>query len=361
MENKFKPQLDHYIKEIRKGTIQYSSPSNIALVKYWGKHSVQLPCNPNISFTLSNCKTTTQLSFEQADTFSFQVLVDGKHNQDFEPKIELFFQRIREYLPFIDRYRFQINTSNTFPHSSGIASSASGMSALALCLCRMEQILDPTISDESQLRKASFIARIGSGSASRSVYGGIVAWGQADCLPESSDHFSTPIEEYHPVFNNFQDTILLVDKGKKEVSSTVGHKLMNGHPYAESRFSHAHENIQAIMNVLQTGDLKEFIKIVENEAFTLHAMMMTSNPGYMLFKPKTVEIIQRVQDLRKESNLNLCVTLDAGANVHLLYPHDEKTQVMEIIEKELVVFCENGQYICDEVGRGPKRLNEDYA
>jgi len=361
MENKFKSRSEQRKTGPSVGRIKYSSPSNIALVKYWGKRPVQLPANPSISFTLEHCKTVTELQFERASNFSFSVKVDGTSNSTFDSKIERFFKLIQDYLPFIASYKFQIETSNTFPHSSGIASSASGMSALALCLCRLEQQLDSEITDAEQLQKASFIARIGSGSACRSVYGGVVAWGQADSITNSSDHYGVQVTPVHSVFEDFQDTILLVDKGKKAISSSKGHELMNNHPYATARFDQANANIYNLMDVIKTGELARFIQIVESEALSLHAMMMTSNPGFMLFKPNTVEIIQRVGNIRESTGLNLCVTLDAGANVHLLYPKNEKEKVMGLIKSELVGFCENGQYICDEVGRGPKVLNEDYA
>ena len=145
------------------GAVSYSAPSNIALVKYWGKKAHQIPANPSISFTLHNCKTATTLRFEKktSDGLSFEVFLDGELQNDFKPKIEQFFNRIEIYVPFLKAYHFTIETSNTFPHSSGIASSASGMSALALCLIQLEQQLNPDISDEFFNKKASFLARLG--------------------------------------------------------------------------------------------------------------------------------------------------------------------------------------------------------
>ncbi len=348
-------------KEIDTGTISYSSPSNIALVKYWGKKPVQIPANPSISFTLNNCKTTTDLSFKKSSDPGFKIWVDGNEAPGFRPKIERFFELIQDYLPVVSKYSFEINTSNSFPHSSGIASSASGMSALALCLCQLETRTDPSISRQNMLAKASFISRIGSGSACRSIYGGIVQWGKTDSFSNSSDQYGIPFYNYHKVFGDFQDTVLLVDKGQKKVSSSVGHGLMNNHPFAANRFEQAHQNLAKLKEILISGDLPEFIKIVESEALTLHAMMMTSHPYFMLFKPNTVEIIEKVWDFREQTGLHLCITLDAGANVHLLYPASEKEQVLDFVQNELVGYCENGQYICDHVGSGPTLLNEDYA
>lgn len=358
--NQFIPTNNATIS-VQSGEVTYTSPSNIALVKYWGKHPVQIPANPSISFTLKNCHTKTTLSFSKSEEFGFDVAVDGERNESFRPKIEKFFGLIREYLPFIDQYHFIIDTSNTFPHSSGIASSASGMSALALCLCRLEKQLDPSISEVSFLEKASFIARIGSGSACRSIYGNLVTWGKNESFQDSSDLFGIKWDGFHPIFQDFQDTVLLVDKGQKQVSSTAGHDLMNDHWYAENRFKQAHHNLAELKVALETGDLIKFRELVESEALTLHAMMMTSRPYFMLFKPKTVEIIEKVWHFREQTGLNLVITLDAGANVHLLYPKSEADQVKTFIDEDLVGYCENGQYICDEVGSGPALLNEDYA
>ena len=190
---------------------------------------------------------------------------------------------------------FTIETSNTFPHSSGIASSASGMSALALCLVQIEQQLNPTISKEFFNKKASFLARLGSGSACRSIEGDLVVWGAHANIQGSSDLVGIKYPyEVHENFKNYRDTILLVDKGEKQVSSTVGHNLMHNHPFAEPRFAQAHSNMDALMAALKTGDLNAFISIVEREALTLHAMMMSSDPYFILMKPNTLEIINKL-------------------------------------------------------------------
>ena len=344
-------------ENLPEGTVSWESPSNIALVKYWGKKREQLPANPSISFTLNNCKTTTTLTYSNSDKLSFEVYVDGKREEGFEPKIKTFFERISEYASFINTYKFRIDTSNSFPHSSGIASSASGLSALALCICSIEQNINLEFKGAIFLNKASFLARLGSGSACRSLFPKMASWGKHNALKNSSDVIGTPYDDIHPVFGTYQDTILLVDKGQKQVSSTVGHGLMHQHPFAEARFEQANSNLRNLKHVLKSGDLKEFNKIVESEALTLHAMMMSSDPYFLLVRPNTIAIIEKVWAFRKEHQLNLTITLDAGANVHLLYPEAEKHAALDFIKSELVVFCENGAYICDNVGLGPKQLS----
>ena len=112
-----------YTHSIDQGVFQWSAPSNIALVKYWGKKENQIPANPSVSFTLNNCKTITQLAFakkqnQDPSTFSFDLLFEGKPKEDFKPKIQKFLERIEIYLPFLKDYHFTIDTQNTFPHIS---------------------------------------------------------------------------------------------------------------------------------------------------------------------------------------------------------------------------------------------------
>ena len=365
IETNFVPKK--YKSLIENGSFTWSSPSNIALVKYWGKKKNQIPENPSISFTLDNCKTTTKLSFlkkKNDNNFSFEVFLDDEKKDGFKPKIETFFKRIENYLPFLKDYHFKIETTNTFPHSSGIASSASGMSALALCLMSVEKVLMNTdinsgSIDKAQnyfIQKASFLARLGSGSASRSLEGDLVVWGKHEDIEGSSDLFGIKYPyQVHQNFKNYQDTILLVDKGEKQVSSTVGHNLMYGHPFSQKRFKQANENLSSIISILKSGDLDKFIALVESEALTLHAMMMTSLPYFILMKPNTLQIINKIWEYRKSTGSKICFTLDAGANVHVLYPEVEASKVLEFIKSELVAFCQRGQYINDKIGFGAKQ------
>ncbi|MEN8126067.1 MAG: diphosphomevalonate decarboxylase [Bacteroidota bacterium] len=349
------------ISDLNHGTFTWQSPSNIALVKYWGKSEPQIPKNTSLSFTLNNCHTSTTLEFSKkevtSDNFVIEVIFEGKIKEDFKPKILNFFKRIEKYVPFITEYNFVIKTDNSFPHSSGIASSASGMSALALCLMSIEKELNSEISNEYFIQKASFLARLGSGSAARSLEGELVVWGDHKDIQNSSNLYGIKFPfKVHENFKNYQDTILLVDKGEKQVSSSVGHNLMIDHPFAKNRFDQANNNITKLVKILQNGDLNAFVNLVESEALTLHAMMMTSNPYFILMKPNTLKIIEKIWAYRKKNNSNICFTLDAGANVHVLFPEKEKETINTFIANDLIAFCQNNQYICDNVGLGARQL-----
>jgi len=357
-----------------KGAVTWKTPSNIALVKYWGKEAPQIPKNPSISFTLDACFTLTTLEFElktgrqpeetdSSKSFNFNIYFEGEKKDDFKPKIQKFFERIVQYVPFLRDYNFVIKSRNSFPHSSGIASSASGMSALAMCIMSLEKLVtersrsEVKMTDEYFNKKASFLARLGSGSASRSIEGPVIVWGKHIDIKGSSNLYGIKFPfKIHENFNNYHDTILLVDEGEKQVSSTVGHQLMNNHPFAQQRFLQANENSSKLSKILQNGNLKEFISLVESEALTLHAMMMTSNPYFILMKPNTLKIIHKIWDFRAETDSNICFTLDAGANVHVLYPEEEKETVNKFIINELIQFCQENHYICDRIGIGAKLI-----
>ena len=324
-----------------------SCPSNIALIKYWGKYEGQIPANPSISFTLSNCKTETKMIFRSGEKFSVKTFLAGKEETKFSEKIEKYFRSIEKYLPWILQGSFVIETENTFPHSSGIASSASGFGAIAKCLMEMDREFSG--KDFFDVKKASFLARLGSGSACRSVYDGLVVWGEVNEVEGSSDLYAVkyPNEEIHPIFRDFNDYVLLIHEGQKSVSSTVGHGLMNSNPYAERRFQEAIENFVPMKEILKSGDLQAFMKLVEHEALTLHAMMMMSDPAFILMQTGTLQVINRVWEFRKETNLPLFFTLDAGANVHLLFPSEKKAEISNFIETELLQYTQNGGIVRD--------------
>ena len=324
-----------------------SCPSNIALIKYWGKYEGQIPANPSISFTLSNCKTETKMIFKSGEKFSVKTFLAGKEETKFSEKIEKYFRNIEKYLPWILEGSFAIETENTFPHSSGIASSASGFGAIAKCLMDMDKAFSG--KDFFDVKKASFLARLGSGSACRSVYDGLVVWGDVNEVKGSSDLYAVkyPDEEIHPIFRDFNDYVLLIHEGQKSVSSTVGHGLMNTNPYAERRFQEARENFVPMKEILKSGDLQAFMKLVEHEALTLHAMMMMSDPAFILMQTGTLQVINRVWEFRKETNLPLFFTLDAGANVHLLFPSEKKAEITNFIETELLQYTQNGGIVRD--------------
>ena len=327
------------------------SPSNIAIVKYWGKHGNQLPNNPSISFTLSRCFTETSVAFERnnTDKYNLSFLFEGKESPKFQEKIEKYLADNQQYFDFLKGLDLKIESYNSFPHSSGIASSASSMSALVLCLLKVEKIVNQDVTPVD-LQKASFLSRLASGSAARSVYPVMALWGSTHSVSTSSDEFAVPLADMvAPVFQSYHDSIMIVSNKEKSVSSRAGHSLMNGHPLAEQRYATARQNTERLLKVLQCGDIQEFIKIAEAEAIQLHEMMATSNPPYHLMEANTIKIIELVKKYRHDTGNPLCFTLDAGPNVHLLYPDACEPQVKQFIKDELLQYCHEYRWIDDKV------------
>lgn len=337
--------------------ISWQCPSNIAIVKYWGKTGDQIPCNSSLSITLS--KSFTELDLElvekkSTDAVELDYYFEGNKNEQFEDRVRKYLIKQADQFSFLKDYGLKFNSKNSFPHSAGIASSASSFGAIALALLDAEQhFSDQKLSEAAFLKKASHLARLGSGSASRSMYGGYALWGNNEEVADSSNEYAIEITEVHENFKDMQDAILIVESEPKKVSSSVGHSLMNEHPYAKMRFEQANKRTVELLSVLKSGDYDKFIEIAESEALTLHAMMLTSKNYYMLFKAGTILAINKIMDFRKETNIPICFTLDAGPNVHVLYPGKYKEAVEEFLKNNLNNCVQ--EIIFDELGCGPTK------
>lgn len=332
-------------------------PSNIAIVKYWGKYGNQLPCNSSLSLTLSNSYTEIELSLTEkknADASEVSYFFEGKKNEAFEKRVVNFVQNNRESFSFLADYAIEIQSHNSFPHSAGIASSASAFGAIALSLLGAAYTLENKQMDTEFYKKVSYLARLGSGSASRSMYAGFALWGENKLIEGSSNDFAIPVNAVHANFQAMCDAILIVEDEPKKVSSSVGHGLMNNHAYAANRFEQANERTVRLLEVLKNGDYAEFIQLAESEALTLHAMMMASSEYYLLLKPGTITAIEKIMNFRKETNIPVCFTLDAGPNVHVLYPQSHKTEVESFLQHE--VKDSYKKIIFDQVGKGPELI-----
>ena len=343
------------------GSITWKSPSNIALVKYWGKKADQLPENPNLSFSLKNSYTSTSLTYNLRKKGKpvYRLYFHGKEMDSFMPKLDNFFSRITEYLPFLDYADMLIESENTFPHSAGIASSASSMSALALCLMSIySEVSGDEMNHKEFFRRASFLARLGSGSACRSVYPAFSSWGLNDLIHNGSDQYATSLPvKNDSYFLGLQDAILIVDRGEKSLSSSSGHGLMQDHPFADARYNQARENFSQIIYAIQTENKELFMEVTENEALSLHALMMSSVPGTLLLKPGSIEIIERIRKFREEHQLFICYTIDAGPNIHVLYHRDDRNHVEKFLDKNLRKYCQDGMIIFDGIGNGPEKIS----
>ena len=344
--------------------ITWKSPSNIALIKYWGKHGEQLPNNPSLSLTLSEAYTTTSITLKKKRSkkpIDLDFTFEGKKKPVFSTKILYYLANIQNDFSFLSEKRLMVESENSFPHSAGIASSASSMSAMALCLMSLKAITEKKMYNyDTFLQQASNFARLGSGSASRSIYPEFSVWGKTKSINGSSDKYAIPFPiNYHADFIDLEDTILIINADEKSVSSRAGHSLMNDHPMAKQRYINANTRFNLLLNALESGDWGVFCQIVETEALELHALMMTSTHSFILMKPNTLEVIERIRNFRASTKIPVCFTLDAGPNVHVLYPYSEKTKVRNFIQSELLQFCVKKKAIYDHMGKGPSQIIED--
>lgn len=344
--------------------VTWRSPSNIALIKYWGKHGNQLPNNASLSITLHEAFTQTSVTPVAKKTkhpIEIDFRFEGKKNNAFAKKIESYLSLIAKDFQWLKEYRLKIISENSFPHSAGIASSASSMSALSLCICSTDILLGGSaVNAKNFFSQASHFARMGSGSAARSVFGEFAVWGSTPAIKKANNESAIPYPvKYHAAFNEIQDTILIVHAGEKSVSSRAGHALMNKHPMADQRYLNAAMRFKKLLNAIQNGNWEVFGNMIEAEALELHALMMTSDPSFILMQPETLQIIEKIRAYRKKTGTPVYFTLDAGPNVHVLYPYFEKKTVRNFIQSELMPYCVDGKILYDFMGKGPTQIIED--
>jgi diphosphomevalonate decarboxylase len=341
-----------------RGTISYSSPSNIAIIKYWGKEpGDQVPMNPSVSMTLQNCRSFTTVEYEvrRGSAPHIEVVFQGKRSIDIEAKLQRWFTKISYFFSWLNYASLKIESHNNFPHSAGIASSASGMSTMAMCLASIDRhVTSSQVPDSDLLSK---ISRLGSGSAARSVMGPWVLWGETQLLEGATNDHAVLIPDVHELFSDLCDTIVVVDREPKSMSSRDGHTLMELHPWRNGRKEQVRQNMQELLPALKNGDWAAFQKVTENEALSLHGLMLASEGGLMLWKGNSVDWMHYLRNQRKKSGVPLTFTLDAGANLHILYPAHATEDVLEILSSSPVPSLE---FIHDKAGKGPEKLLDEH-
>ncbi len=341
-----------------KGIISYSSPSNIAIIKYWGKKpGDQIPMNPSLSMTLDKCRSFTTVEYEvrKGMASDIEVVFEGKRAHEIEAKLQRWFTKISYFFSWLHNANLRIESHNNFPYSAGIASSASGMSAVTMCLYAIDKHVNKSNSDDVQL--LSNLARLGSGSAARSVLGPWVIWGANEEFSEASDNHAVVYPYVHPRFHKINDTIIVVDKAPKSISSRDGHTLMELHPFRQGRITQVEQNFKELLVALQQGDWNVFQRITELEAMSLHALMLSSEGGLLLWKGASVDWMHYLIQTRKKTGVQMAFTFDAGANLHLLYPDSAKEDVLQIIENSPVPGLD---FIHDHTGMGPQKMTDEF-
>ena len=291
--------------------------TNIALIKYWGKKDVDLiiPQNSSLSLTLDHFYTDTTVKFDETLTQDIFTL-NGEPAEN--PKVGHFMDLIRK-LAGIQTFA-RIDSINHVPSAAGLASSASAFAALAAAASKAAG-LDLSRKDLSRL------ARRGSGSASRSVYGGFVEWRQGK---DDQTSYAVPVEEHldWPIGM----LVGIVNSGQKKISSRAGMQtVVETSPYYQGWIQSTTEDLESIKKAIQNRDFQKVGEITESNALKMHALNLSAQPHFNYFEPMSLAIMQEVERIREEEHIPCYYTLDAGPNVKILCMQTDVPAIQRIL------------------------------
>lgn len=293
---------------------------NIAFIKYWGNRdpSLRLPVNGSISMTLGALETRTKVVFDP-DLEKDQLTINGSPIEGAGlGRVSKFLDRVREMSGV--SFKACVVSWNTFPMGSGIASSASAFAALSLAA---SAACDLSLSEDELSR----LARTGSGSACRSVPGGYVEWEAGTGHEDSYAATIAPPEHWDLV-----DHVVVVSEEHKKTGSTAGHQLAETSPLQQARVADSSRRLDRCRRAIQERDFEAFCEVVEQDSNMMHAVMMTSQPQLLYWRPETLRVLHAVREWRQEG-WSACCTVDAGPNVHVLCPKENAGEIEQRLRK----------------------------
>lgn len=309
--------------------------ANIALVKYWGKQDEErvIPYNSSLSLTLDKLYSDSIIETAMEDEF----FLNGSKQDSIEmKKIFGFVERFRQQS--LRKNHIRITSVNNFPTAAGLASSASGFAALAMALNRYFNL-------NLSKKELSVITRFGSGSATRSLFGGFVIW-QKDEIPYAYEFDSADWD--------IAMIVVIINKEKKGVSSKEAmRRTVLTSPYYPAWVSSAQTDFENIKKAIKKRDFTMVGKITQHNALRMHASMMAANEPVMYMQPKTLEVLRFIEDLSKKG-YDCYSTMDAGPNVKIL---TRQSQVQAIVN-ELSAWIDPSDMIVCAVGEGATILDE---
>jgi diphosphomevalonate decarboxylase len=329
---------------MKKATVK--SPANIAFVKYWGRTNDKLilPMNDSISMNMDNCFTITTVEFGDFPKDIVKIKFFNQNYQDVQGS------QLDRVLLQVDRFKKQykikqkvkIYSQNNFPSDAGIASSASAFSALTKALY---SALEKKIS-QKQLTIETRLA--GSGSATRSICDGYVQWNKGKPNDSQSSYAHTL---YDHTYWDLCDVLAVVDTGKKSVGSYEGHGLAHNE-YQIARLKNVNKRLKQIKQGLKQKDIEKLGEAIEQDAISMHAVAMSSNPPIFYLNGRTFDVINALFQARKEG-IPAFFTMDAGPNVHVICEKKDSQKVSNILKKlPAAQFVINNQ-----VAKGAQEIN----
>lgn len=297
------------------------APANIALCKYWGKRDAELnlPVNSSLSISLGKLGTHTVVKFSKT---ADRIFLNGKlAPEDFAARISKFIDLFRA-----DGQFFEVRTKNNIPTAAGLASSASGFAALV-------KALDQLFGWGFNPRELSMLARLGSGSASRSLYDGFAVW-HAGARADGMDSYAEPLSGDWP---DFRIGILEVSKARKKTGSTEGmNRTVETSELYEAWPAQADCDFDELRTAVAAQDFPMLGKTAENNALAMHATMLAAWPPLCYWRPQSVALMQKVWQAR-EDGLEIYFTMDAGPNLKLLFLKENQAAVKALFPKVQVV------------------------
>ncbi|NDJ54408.1 MAG: diphosphomevalonate decarboxylase [Chloroflexi bacterium] len=280
--------------------------SNIAFIKYWGNRddTLRLALNGSISMNLAGLETITTVEFS-SDLEQDQLSINGSDQS------EGALARVSAHLDHFRRraaidLRASVRSTNNFPAGTGVASSASAFAALAVAA-------DSALELHMSEKELSMYARLGSGSACRSIPAGFVEWYAG---PDDASSFAESLAP--PEHWNLVDLVAIVSREHKAVGSTGGHKVAPTSPLQGARVADAQRRIDWCREALLRRDFNALAEVIELDALMMHAVMMTSKPTLLYWTPATLGLIEAVRQWREKDGLPVAFTIDAGPNVHVI-------------------------------------------
>lgn len=297
--------------------------SNIALIKYWGKRDthLNLPAVGSISVTLNDLHTTTTVDFN-GQYNNDQLFLNGRRSGPEETtRVSAFLDRIRRRAG-IKKYAL-VESENNFPTAAGLASSASAFAALSLAAAKAARL---EIS-ESEL---SVLARLGSGSAARSLFGGFVEMKQGE-KDDGSDSFAFQL--YPKDYWDLRLLIAVTSTDKKKIGSTDGMKLSKEtSPYYNQWVASSHGDLTDMRDALKSRDFQKLGELSELSCLKMHALALSANPGLLYWNGATVEGIHRIRALRRQG-IEVYFTIDAGPQLKAICEPDSVAEARAALEQ----------------------------
>ncbi len=288
------------------GSARAVAGPNIALIKYWGNRgdpALRLAANGSISITLDSLWTEVQVTFDESLRADSLRVNDQAADAARLARTHGFLQTIRRFAS-LECYA-SVESRTNFPIGAGIASSAAAFAAMAMAAGHAAGL-------QLELSELSRLARLGSGSACRSIFGGYVEW-----IAGASDQTSQAEPLFPPNHWELVDLIVLIDEVHKPVGSTEGHALASTSPLQPARLADASRRLDACRRAIRQRDFAALAQVVELDSNMMHAVMLTSTPPLIYWQPATLSVIDRVAGLRQDGAA-VCYTIDAGPTVHCL-------------------------------------------